>query len=163
VGYWAGFVLPDDARVVLLAPEEKQAHDAARQLLRIGVSRIDGFLSGAMHAWDAAGLPVGSIGLTDAEGLQAEISRELAPLVVDVRTTREWREGHIEGAMHIPLGELWARAAEVPRTRPVATICEAGYRSALAASVLARAGVDDVTTVSGGMAAWRQLAAEAAR
>jgi len=42
----------------------------------------------------------------------------------------------------------------------VATICEGGYRSALAASLLARAGLDDVTSVTGGMAAWRQLAAE---
>ena len=163
VGYWAGFVLPADARVVLLAADERQAHDTARQLMRIGVSRIDGYLAGGMHAWEAAALPTSDIGLTTAQDLQASIGRGAAPLVVDVRTTREWDAGHIEGALHIPLGELAARAPEIPRSRPVATICEAGYRSALAASLLARAGVDEVLSVTGGMAAWRQLAAETTR
>lgn len=162
VGYWAGFVLPADARVVLLAGDERQAEDAARQLIRIGVSRIDGYLSGGMHAWEAAALPTARIGITTAQHLHAAVDRGAAPLIVDVRTTREWDGGHIEGAMHIPLGELSTRSSEIPRTRPVATICEAGYRSALAASLLARSGLDDVTTVTGGMAAWRQLAAEAA-
>lgn len=160
VGYWGGFVLPSDARVVLLAGDERQARDAARQLLRIGVSRIDGYLSGGMHAWDAAALPTAGMGLTTVQGLQSAMVGGTAPLIVDVRTTREWKAGHIDGAVHIPLGELSARSAEIPRSRPVATICEAGYRSALAASVLARAGVDEVTSVTGGMAAWRQLAAE---
>ena len=162
VGYWAGFVLPSDARVVLLASDERQAQDAARQLMRVGVSRIDGYLAGGMHAWEAAGLPTATVGMTTAQELHASVDRRTSPLIVDVRTTREWDAGHIEGAVHIPLGELAARATEIPRTRPVATICEAGYRSALAASVLARAGIDDVATVTGGMAAWRQLAAETA-
>ena len=163
VGYWGGFVLPSDARVVLLAADERQAQDTARQLMRIGVSRIDGYLAGGMHAWDAAALPTAGIGLITAQNLHAALGRGTSPLVVDVRTTREWNAGHIEGAIHIPLGELPARASEIPRSRPVATICEAGYRSALAASMLTRVGVDDVTSVTGGMAAWRQLAAEPTR
>ena len=159
VGYWAGFVLPPDARVVMLAADEREAQDAARQLMRIGVSRIDGYLAGGMHAWDAAALPTADIGLTTAQELQASMGDGSSPLVIDVRNTREWNAGHIEGAVHIPLGELSARASEIPRSRPVATICEAGYRSALAASMLTRAGIDDVMSVTGGMAAWRQLAA----
>lgn len=160
VGYWAGFVLPADARLVLLAADERQAQDAARQLIRVGVSRIDGYLAGGMHAWDAAALPTAAIGITTAQALHGAVDHGVSPLIVDVRTTREWNSGHIDSAMHIPLGELSARASEIPRTRPVATICEGGYRSALAASLLARAGLDDVATVTGGMAAWRQLAAE---
>ena len=162
VGYWAGFVLPPDPRLVLLAADERQAHEVARQLIRIGVSRIDGYLVGGMHAWEAASLPTGSIGVTTVQDLHTSVEADHAPLIVDVRTTREWQAGHIEGALHIPLGELAARAPEIPRSRPVATICEAGYRSALAASLLARAGIDDVATVTGGMAAWRQLVTETA-
>jgi rhodanese-related sulfurtransferase len=74
-----------------------------------------------------------------------------------VRTSEEFRAGHIEGAMHIPLGDLARRASEIPRDRPVATICEAGYRSSLAASVLAGAGLDSLINVTGGMSAWRAL------
>ena len=77
--------------------------------------------------------------------------------MVDVRTSREWNAGHIEGAVHIPLGDLARRASELPRDRPVATICEGGYRSSLAATVLSRAGLDGVINVAGGMTAWRVL------
>ena len=157
VGYWAGWVLPADARVVLLAADARQAADAARQLLRVGVSRIDGCIAGGMDAWAAAGLAIGNYSTMTAAELHAATSRSESPLVVDVRSDREWHAGHIEGAMHIPLGELARRASEIPRERPVATLCEGGYRSALAASLLARAGVDRLSTVNGGMAAWRQL------
>ena len=92
-----------------------------------------------------------------AHELQAAATRGDAPMVIDVRSAREWNTGHIDGALHIPLGELTKRASEIPRDRNVATMCEAGYRSALAASVLARAGVDRVMNITGGMTAWRQL------
>lgn len=157
LGYWAGWVLPADARVVLLAADARQAGDAARQLIRIGVSRIDGYLSGGMHAWEAAALPVASLTIISAQELRSAIARGQAPIVVDVRTAREWNAGHIAGALHVPLGDLQARASEIPRDRPLATMCEAGYRSALAASVLSRAGLDRIGSVAGGMSAWRQL------
>ena len=59
--------------------------------------------------------------------------------------------------MHIPIGELAGASALVPRTGPVATICEGGYRSRLAASLLARAGFSDVLTAAGGMGAYRSV------
>ena len=161
VGYWAGWVLPADVRVVLLAADDRQATDAARQLMRVGVSRIDGYISGGMDAWASAGLPTGSYAILSVEELRAASARGESPLVVDVRTDREWKAGHIDGALHIPLGDLSKRASEIPRDRAVATMCEGGYRSALAASLLARAGVDQVANVTGGMAAWRQLQAAA--
>jgi hydroxyacylglutathione hydrolase len=160
IGYWAGWVLPGDARVVLLAADDRQAADAARQLMRVGVSRIDGCIGGGIKAWESAGLATASYETMSAEALKAAATRGDAPLIVDVRSEREWNAGHIDGALHIPLGELTKRAAEIPRDRPVATMCEAGYRAALAASMLARAGIDRLSSVTGGMAAWRQLNSE---
>ncbi len=157
VGYWAGYVLPADARVVLLGANHHETTEAARQLIRIGVSRIDGYINGGFDAWRDAGLPTASIALSNVQELSSAISNGTAPLVVDVRTNKEWNAGHIDGAMHIPLGDLARRAAEIPRDRPVATMCEAGYRSSLAASVLARAGLDSIVNVTGGMSAWRAL------
>ena len=95
--------------------------------------------------------------MTNVQDLTAAIASTKPPLVVDVRTTREWNAGHVEGAVHIPLGELARRASELPRDRTVATMCEGGYRSSLAASVLSRAGIDQLVNVTGGMAAWRAL------
>ena len=75
--------------------------------------------------------------------------------MIDVRTAREWHDGHIAGTLHIPVGELAGRMSDVPRDRSVATICEGGYRSTLAASLLSRAGLKDVLTIEGGMEAYR--------
>ena len=161
VGYWAGWVLPADARVVLLAADDRHATDAARQLMRVGVSRIDGYISGGMDAWASAGLPTGSYAILSVEELRAASARGESPLIVDVRTDREWNAGHLDGALHIPLADLSKRASEIPRDRAVATMCEGGYRSALAASLLSRTGVDQVANIIGGMAAWRQLQAPA--
>jgi hydroxyacylglutathione hydrolase len=157
VGYYAGYVLPHDARVVLLAANQPEATEAGRQLLRVGVSRIDGYVNGGFEAWRDAGLPASAFPLTNVQDLQGTLGGSNPPVIVDVRTTREWNAGHIDEAVHIPLGDLARRASELPRDRNVATICEGGYRSSLAASVLARSGLDRVINVTGGMAAWRAL------
>ena len=77
--------------------------------------------------------------------------------MLDVRTPAEWNNGHIEGAMHIPLNRLQQRMAEVPRDTKLAVICRSGYRSSIATSLLHAAGVHDVIDVTGGMDAWTRL------
>ena len=73
--------------------------------------------------------------------------------IVDVREPVEWRAGHIEGAIHIPLGDLSARMSEIALDRPVATICRSGSRSARAARLLGKGGYR-VRNVGGGIKAW---------
>jgi glyoxylase-like metal-dependent hydrolase (beta-lactamase superfamily II)/rhodanese-related sulfurtransferase len=77
--------------------------------------------------------------------------------IVDVREPEEYRGplGHIAGAMLVPMGELPARLARIDRSRPVVTVCRSGTRSAQAALLLARAGIDDVANLAGGMLRWR--------
>ena len=58
-------------------------------------------------------------------------------------------------AVNIPAGEIPARAGELPRDAPIVTICEGGYRSSLAASLLAQEGIAPLANVTGGMAAYR--------
>src|SRR5205085_980924 len=76
--------------------------------------------------------------------------------LVDVRKQSEWDEGHIAGAIHIPLGDVAARAAEIPADRPVVLHCEGGGRSAIAASVLRKMGRHDVMNLQGGISAWKK-------
>lgn len=73
--------------------------------------------------------------------------------LLDVREDDEWAAGYAPGARHIPLGELAARTAEIPRGETVYVICRSGGRSARAAQALAGAGWDTVN-VAGGMQAW---------
>jgi sulfur dioxygenase len=79
--------------------------------------------------------------------------------VVDVREPDEWNDalGHIEGALCIPLGELKARLAEVPRDKPVITVCHAGMRSGQAMALLRSAGLPQLANLRGGMLLWREM------
>lgn len=72
--------------------------------------------------------------------------------VLDVREPDEWQAGHIEGAVHIPLGELPLRHTEVP-TRPTVVVCKVGGRSAQAVAYLSAQGLD-VVNLDGGMLEW---------
>jgi rhodanese-related sulfurtransferase len=74
-------------------------------------------------------------------------------IVVDVRQQAEWKTGHIEGALHIPLTQLSNRQHQLPSDKTIVTVCRSGHRSALAARTLTRAG-HDVLNLRGGMNAW---------
>lgn len=84
------------------------------------------------------------------------VAEHLAELcVLDVRDADELGEGAIAGALHIPLAELRDRAGEVPRDKPVVTLCRSGRRSAQATVVLKGAGLSELANVAGGMIRWR--------
>jgi rhodanese-related sulfurtransferase len=74
-------------------------------------------------------------------------------VVLDVREPEEWVAGRVDGAVHIPLGQLPARIGELDRSRPIAVVCRSGNRSTLAADYLAARGFDAVS-VDGGLARW---------
>jgi rhodanese-related sulfurtransferase len=75
-------------------------------------------------------------------------------LVVDVREEYEWDAGRIDGAEHIELTQLPARAEELPDDRTIIFVCRVGARSAMAADALSRAGFD-ARTMAGGMVRWQ--------
>lgn len=74
-------------------------------------------------------------------------------VIVDVRQPLETRSGSVPGALLIPLTEFGRRLEELPRDRPILTICRSSHRSPIAARQLKRAGYD-VTDVGGGVMAW---------
>lgn len=73
-------------------------------------------------------------------------------VVLDVREQVEWDHAHIEGALHIPLGELVQRLDEVPTTQTL-VVCKVGGRSAQATAWLTQQG-RDVVNLDGGMLDW---------
>ncbi|MBG0827056.1 rhodanese-like domain-containing protein [Planomonospora sp. ID67723] len=85
-----------------------------------------------------------------------EVEAQAVPndaFLLDVREDDEWHAGHAPGAVHIPLGELQTRVAEVPKDVPVYVVCRVGGRSAHAAAWLNQVGCDAVN-VGGGMQSW---------
>jgi hydroxyacylglutathione hydrolase len=154
-------VVPPEAEVVIVAASDGNELHAAELLAAVGL-RVRGFLGGGMSAWRAEERPVERIEAIGPEELAARLDGAArrrdskAPLVLDVRRDGEFAEGHIPESLHIPFGELPERLDELPRDRPIATICKAGARSGLAASVLQREGFENVLHVArGGVGTWR--------
>jgi rhodanese-related sulfurtransferase len=75
--------------------------------------------------------------------------------LLDVRTQEEWNEYHVPGTTHIPLDQLPDRLAEVPADQPVVVICRSGNRSQQGRDILEKAGYGQVTSMAGGLKAWR--------
>ena len=88
----------------------------------------------------------------DPAEAQARIAQSGA-LVLDVREQDEWDAGRIEGALHVPLGELGARHAELVRDKPIVVVCRSGGRSAVATEALVGMGLD-AYNLEGGLQAW---------
>jgi hydroxyacylglutathione hydrolase len=156
VAVWAGWVVDIDDRLLLVAQEEAAVVYAAHALVRIGADRIEGFLGGGMPAWEAAGQRVARHELIPAARLHERLAAGEAITILDVRNDGEWAAGHVDGAQHIFGGVLPERLDEIDRGAIVACTCGGGYRSAVAASVLERAGFPRVADVAGGMGAWRR-------
>lgn len=96
------------------------------------------------------GSPVSADGPISSERAHALV--EGGATLLDVRTDGEWSGGHLDGAVHLPIAELEARMAEIPRDRPVVVYCASGVRSASATETLRAAGYDAHDL--GGMGRW---------
>ncbi len=100
--------------------------------------------------FDVSCAPTAAASLT-AEELRQQLASAAPPLLLDVRGPLEFQRRHLPGALLLPLPELAARAAEVPRTRPVVVYCQSGVRSAQAVEQLRTIGYDNVLTLRGGL------------
>jgi len=147
---WAGWLLPYDQPISLLSNDGARALAAVRQLAMIGLDDVRGWYGpGAFEAWPRANGPLAvtpSIGAREA--FERAARGEL--VLLDVRAAAEHAGGRVPGARHIPLGELAARARELPLDRPVAVFCEGGTRSRIGVSVLRRAGFTRLLDQGGG-------------
>ena len=149
---WAAIVLGLDKQIVIVAEDKDKASESRLRLARVGIEHVTGYLDGGLAAWVGAGLPVEQ---TSQISVQQLHELALGIQVVDVRRTNEWHDGHVATAMHKPLDHLATTLGDLDRTKPVAVYCKGGYRSAIAASLLQRAGFEQVMNVTGGFDAWR--------
>lgn len=110
--------------------------------------------AGAGGVQDEAGLR-GSASNISVDQLKAELDAGKVPLLIDVRTEREYAAGHVEGARLLPLDQLPSRIGELEahKDQPIHVICQSGGRSARATQVLADAGFNAVN-VQGGTGGW---------
>jgi glyoxylase-like metal-dependent hydrolase (beta-lactamase superfamily II)/rhodanese-related sulfurtransferase len=136
---YLGWMIPWGTPLTLLGDSPGQVAQAQRELARIGIDRPAAVATGRPEAW-AGERGVVSLRLVKFGDLAAALGTGNGrPVVLDVRRRLEWEASHIAGAVHIPLHELPGRVAELPPGE-VWVHCESGYRSTLAASILAARG-----------------------
>jgi hydroxyacylglutathione hydrolase len=134
---YLGWLIPWAMSLTLIGDTPETVAAAQRDLCRIGIDKIEAAASGPSAVW-AAGQRLEQFPSADFATLAGRADRG-SLVLLDVRRLGEWQVSHIMGAVHIPLHELSARIGEVP-DREIWVHCEAGYRSAVAASLLAARG-----------------------
>lgn len=148
---WAGWFVTYEEPFILLASEE-QLNDLTRKLMRIGLDNIYGYIT-SVENWKDAG---GQIEKANVISLQ-----EFKPLyenngiqVVDLRGVAEFNSGHIKGAQHVFVGTMLNNLDKISREKKVVIHCQGGDRAAIAYSLLAKNGYNNVLNYSAGMNEW---------
>ena len=152
---WAGSLLPLGKPVVLVTEAGKERETLVR-LARVGFDTAEGYLEGGFEAWKEAGEKEDMIIDVEADELAMDIPFDENLVVLDVRNETEYADGHVKGAMNIPLSELTdpGSMANLEDHHNIYVHCGGGYRSVIAASLLKRQGYHNLRNVSGG---WSEI------
>lgn len=139
----AAFVLQPDTPVVVAASGEEEAARALRGLRSVAVLDLAGVvLDGGPETLEL-------VQLAELDALLAAGAE-----LIDVREKDERDTGYIPGSRNIPYRLLALGETDLPRDRPLVTICETGPRAAIAASILAAHGFDARAVAQGGIDDW---------
>jgi glyoxylase-like metal-dependent hydrolase (beta-lactamase superfamily II)/rhodanese-related sulfurtransferase len=150
----AGWFLPQDSPVVLVAASPTDVTRAVQGLARIGLDDVAGYLQWGMTGWSGEDRALAKVPQISVHDLATMRDERPDLVVIDVREHVEWDDGHIDGARHIPMGEALRHVADIPADRPKAVLCAGGLRSSTVISALSRQGLSNWYNVSGGMTAW---------
>jgi len=148
---FAGWILPPDQNILLVADSLAEAREAGVALKRVGLDKAIGYLDGGMFAWAKEGFPMNHIPQLSSEELNQIMAKGKEFTLIDVRASGEFQLRHIEGAVNIPAPDLRSRRDTLKKSKPIALICSTGHRSSLAAALLKQKGFEDVRNVAGGM------------
>jgi DMSO/TMAO reductase YedYZ molybdopterin-dependent catalytic subunit/rhodanese-related sulfurtransferase len=150
--------LDRSAPVLVYCATGYRSQIAASVLLEAGFGDVSDLLGGYC-AWEGAGLPVAregaqSVAVVPEVGARAAKALvEAGALMLDVREPGEWQAGHAPQASLLPMGQVAARRADLPRDRRIVVVCRSGGRSAAVTESL-RAWDFDAVNLCGGMCAW---------
>jgi glyoxylase-like metal-dependent hydrolase (beta-lactamase superfamily II)/rhodanese-related sulfurtransferase len=148
---WAGSLLPFDKSILLVTTPGEEKESVVR-LARVGFNKMKGYLDGGFAAWQQAGLPIDMVIDVEADELAMDIPFDENLLIVDVRREAEFADGHVKGALNLPLNDLTdpGNMANLEEHFNIYLHCGGGYRSIIAASMLKRQGIHNIRNVAGG-------------
>ncbi|HEY4149994.1 MAG TPA: rhodanese-like domain-containing protein [Chitinophagaceae bacterium] len=148
---WAGMLLPFDKPIVLVTEAGKEEESVVR-MARVGFSTMQGYLEGGFEAWQAAGEKIDMVIEVEADELAMDIPHDPNLVVVDVRRETEFADGHVKGAVNLPLNDLTdpGSMANIDEKHNLYVHCAGGYRSVIAISLLKRQGIHNLRNITGG-------------
>ena len=150
---WAGSLLPFD-KDLLLVTEPGTERETVVRLARVGFERFAGYLEGSFDTWKNSGETVDLIIDVEPDELAMDLPFDDRIVVVDVRKEPEFVEGHVAGAVNIPLSDLTdpGSMANIDDNDNLYVHCGGGYRSVIACSMMKRQGIHNLRNITGGWA-----------
>jgi hydroxyacylglutathione hydrolase len=152
---WAGSLLPFDQPIILVTETGKEKESVIR-MARVGFDKISGCLEAGFETWKKAGEEIDIIINVEPDELVMDLSFDDNLVVIDVRKPNEFAEGHINGAVNIPLNDLTdpGNMANITDEDNLYVHCGGGYRSVIASSLFKRQGIHNLHNVIGG---WNRI------
>ena len=153
---WAGSLIPLTAQIILVANSAQQVDEAQMRLARVGLERVNGYLSGGVDAWRAAGFEFAQVPQISVAELNDLLKSKPDLQLIDVRRPGEYNSGHAPRAIAAPLAKFRETfpTLNLNPDVPSAIICAGGYRSSAATSIAQQFGFTNLLNVTGGTAAW---------
>jgi glyoxylase-like metal-dependent hydrolase (beta-lactamase superfamily II) len=151
---WAGTLISLNTPIILVAEDLDKVTEAVTRLARIGIETVKGYLEGQLSTWDKSQLDITKIVQLSVSDLYSQLEEKTDLQLVDVRRPAEYKTGHTPKALNIQLANLEKELSKLKAEKPTAIICASGYRSSIAASILARQGFNKLYNVVGGTSAW---------
>jgi rhodanese-related sulfurtransferase len=147
---WAGSLLSFDKPILLITEPGREKETIVR-LARVGFDKIAGYLEGGYEAWKNAGEAIDMIIEVEADELMMDIPFDPNLIIIDVRKPVEFAEGHVNGAVNIPLNDFTdpASMANIQDDQNLYVHCQGGYRSTIAISLMKRQGIHNLRHVVG--------------
>lgn len=154
---WAGSLLPFDNTIIMITEAGKEKESIIR-LARVGFDKISGCLYGGFDNWKKAREDIDMIVNVEPDELAMDLPFDDHLVVIDVRRPNEFAEGHIPGAINIPLSNMAdpGSMAQIGEEDNLYIQCSAGYRSVIASSLLKRQGIHNLRNILWG---WNKIKA----
>ncbi len=146
---WAGWLLNYQEQFMLVC-DDNQIEDLTRKLMRIGLDNIFGYITDVKDL----GLDLQKADVISIDEFKTYIGKEDVQ-IVDVRGVTEYEAGHVTGSDNVFVGTLADNLGKISKDKQVVIHCQAGDRSAIAYSILAKNGFENVKNFSGGMKEWQ--------
>jgi rhodanese-related sulfurtransferase len=144
---WAAILIKPTQRILLIAEDADRAFEAQNRLARVGLTDLIGYAVADEIQWRRQGIALTSLPIWRCEDVSLALQQGRPFQLVDVRSGAEWLQGHLPGAISMPLLELDPQAAPIDLSRSSLIYCQEGYRAMTAASMLLRRNSADIVVL----------------